>query len=222
MASHAQSSVDSFRAPCYAEGPIPFRVEATFALDLQQQEADIALVRRAARRDQGAISALYDRYGGVAYGLAYRMLGSRPDAEEVVVDAFAQAWRLAERYDAGKSRVDGWLLMMVRSRALDRLRARARDLRLAEAAFAHAETEPVVEIQGPDQDLLLAERRRAVREALGALPEAQRRALELAYFQGLSQTEIAEATGEALGTVKTRMRLGLGKLRDALASWWSP
>lgn len=214
--------VDMPCSPVYSEGPVPPPAKAAHALDTQQQTADLELIRRVAHRDQAAFDALYDRYAGLVFSLAFRILGSRPDAEEVVLDVFAQAWRLAERYDAGKSRVDSWLLMMTRSRALDRLRQRQRDARVDEASESLAAEALNAAVPGPEDDILVAERRRAVVEALGELPEAQRRALELAYYKGLSQTEIAEATGEALGTVKTRMRLGLGKLRDSLASWWSP
>jgi RNA polymerase sigma-70 factor (ECF subfamily) len=190
-------------------------------LDTQQPVADVDLMRRVAQQDQAAFEALYDRYAALVYGVTLKVLGSRPDAEEVVLDVFAQAWRTAGRYDPQRGRVDAWLLVIARSRSLDKLRARQRDGKVVEASEAKAAEAPVVTISGPEKDLLIAERRAAVVAALEDLPAAQRLPLELAYYKGLSQTEIAEATGEALGTVKTRMRLGMGKLREALASWWS-
>jgi RNA polymerase sigma-70 factor (ECF subfamily) len=190
-------------------------------LDTQQPAADADLMRRVAQQDQAAFEALYDRYAGLVFGVTLKVLGSRPDAEEVVIDVFAQAWRTAGRYDTQRGRVDAWLLVIARSRALDKLRQRQRDGKVVEASEIQATEAPVVAFPGPEKDLLIAERRAAVVAALGALPAAQRLPLELAYYKGLSQTEIAEATGEALGTVKTRMRLGMGKLREALASWWS-
>jgi RNA polymerase sigma-70 factor (ECF subfamily) len=190
-------------------------------LDTQQHVAETDLMRRVAQRDQAAFDALYARYASVVFAVVYRILGSRPDTEEVVLDVFTQAWRIADRYDPRKSRVDSWLIMLARSRSLDRLRQRQRDMRVDDASEALAAEEPLVEIEGPEHDVLIAERRQAVVAALSQLPEAQRLPLELAYYKGLSQTEIAEETGEALGTIKTRMRLGLGKLRDSLASWWS-
>lgn len=177
-------------------------------------------MRRVARRDQAAFDSLYDRYAGLVYAVALKVLGSRPDAEEVVLDVFAQAWRTADRYDDRRSHVDAWLLMMTRSRSLDRLRQRQREVRGDQAAEAQATLAPSA-TPGPEEDTLVAERRQAVAVALGELPESQRLALELAYYKGLSQTEIAASTGQALGTVKTRMRLGMSKLRDALAPWWS-
>jgi RNA polymerase sigma-70 factor (ECF subfamily) len=190
-------------------------------LDTQATVLEAELVRRVAARDQSALEALYDRYAPVVYGLALKVLESRQDAEEVVIDVFAQAWRTADRYDARRARVDGWLLMMARSRSLDRLRQRRRGARVDDAAEADAAAAPECAVEGPEYDALVAERRKAVVEALSALPTAQREPLELAYYKGMSQTEIAEATGEALGTVKTRMRLGMAKLRQALAAWWS-
>lgn len=177
-------------------------------------------MRRVARRDQTAFDSLYNRYAGLVYAVALKALGSSSDAEEVVLDVFDQAWRTAERYDERRGRVDAWLLVMARSRSLDRLRQRQRGARVAQAAEEQAAMAPLA-FAGPEEDVLVAERRKAVMAALGELPESQRLALELAYYKGLSQSEIAESTGEALGTVKTRMRLGMIKLRDALASWWS-
>jgi RNA polymerase sigma-70 factor (ECF subfamily) len=213
--------IDMPCSPSYSEALAPIILKAFITLDMQPPVVDPDLMRRVAQRDEAAFDALYDRYAGLVFGVANKMLGSHADAEEVVIDAFAQAWRTADTYDARKSRVDSWLLMIARSRALDRLRQRAREGRIEDASVQQATEAPVVTVTGPEDEVLANERGAAVRQALGDLPEPQRRALELAYYKGLSQTEIAEATGEALGTVKTRMRLGLGKLRESLAGWWS-
>jgi RNA polymerase sigma-70 factor (ECF subfamily) len=185
--------------------------------------ADGELVARAAQGEERAIGALYDRYGPMLYAVAYRIVGQRADAEEVVVEAFAQAWRDAARFEAGRGSVGGWLTMMARSRALDLVRARGRRDRVTASAAADRPGAPIAmgEI-GPDPSsaLDLDERRRQVRQALETLSPPQRQAIELAYFEGLSQSEIAERLQEPLGTVKTRVRLGMQKLRDCLRPFY--
>jgi RNA polymerase sigma-70 factor (ECF subfamily) len=181
--------------------------------------ADGELVARAASGDERAIGALYDRYAAVLYAVAFRILRERADAEEVVLESFAQAWRDAARFDDARGSVAGWLTTIARSRALDSVRARSRRERAASAA-AHegVELTPAVgEFQSDPARLIeLDERRRQVRAALAALTPPQRQAIELAYFEGLSQSEIAERLHEPLGTVKTRVRLGMQKLRESL------
>ncbi len=179
-----------------------------------------ALVRRVAARDEAALAALYDRYARPMFALALKITGVPEEAEEIVTDVFCQAWRTADRYDATRGRVDGWLFMMTRSRALDRVRAAQRELRRIEAQEAEVAVTPQDRVSDPEADAELAERRRAVQSALGVLTEAQRQALELAFFEGLSHSEVAERTGEPLGTIKTRIRSGLGRLREALAPAW--
>lgn len=164
---------------------------------------------------------VYDRYGGVVYGLCLKMLGSREDAEEVTLDVFSQIWRIAGTYDAGRGRVDAWIFRLARSRAVDRLRRREREGRAADALMEDAQDAPPVEIRGPESGVLAVERSREMAAAMRGLPEVQRQALELAYFRDMSHSEIASATGDSLGTVKTRIRLGLGKLREALGPWWN-
>ena len=171
--------------------------------------ADGDLVARAAQGDERAIGSLYDRYGAVLYAVAYRIVGQRADAEEVVLEAFAQAWRDAPRFEAGRGSVAGWLTMIARSRALDLVRARSRRDRItASAAADRPGTPPAMGEFRPDPG--------------GALDhdERQRQAIELAYFEGLSQSEIAERLKEPLGTVKTRVRLGMQKLRECLRSFY--
>ena len=185
--------------------------------------ADGELVARAAAGDERAIGQLYDRYGAVLFAVAYRIAGQRADAEEVVLEAFAQAWREAPRFEAGRGSVASWLTTIARSRALDLVRARSRRDRLtATAAADRPGTSPAMGDFRPDPAGALDndERRRQVRQALETLSAPQREAIELAYFEGLSQSEIAERLQEPLGTVKTRVRLGMQKLRECLRPFY--
>jgi RNA polymerase sigma-70 factor, ECF subfamily len=178
---------------------------------------DESLILRIARGDRTALSVFYNRYAQILYSFSMKSLGVREESEEVVIDVFSQVWRIAERYDPQKARVDSWLFMLTRSRILDCLRKRKRSFP-SEDVFAD-----LLEIQteqssvDPIENLLIAERRERVLSALKLLPSEQRLAIELAYYQGLTQSEIAQQTGVSLGTVKTRVRLGLSKLRDALS-----
>ena len=168
--------------------------------------------------DEGALGALYDRWQALVHSVALQITGDRDDAEEVVEETFWQAWRQAGRYAEERGSISTWLTMIARSRALDRVRARRRAREevlgdLPERSDAEAEDAPASPLQSTEQ----AETRRIIEEAVAKLPPEQRQTVELAYFRGMSQTEIAEALGQPLGTVKTRARLALQKLRDALA-----
>lgn len=181
--------------------------------------ADRELVAQAADGDERAIAALYDRYGGVLYAVAYRVVGQSADAEDAVVEAFAQVWRDAARFEASRGSVAGWLTMIVRSRALDVVRARARRDRITATAAADQLQGPLAMGDwrvDPSDSYDHLERRGQVQAALQTLSPSQRQAIELAYFEGLSQSEIAERLQEPLGTVKTRVRLGMQKLRESL------
>ncbi|NEP11542.1 MAG: sigma-70 family RNA polymerase sigma factor [Symploca sp. SIO1A3] len=182
----------------------------------QQQSDEILLIGRIRQREQAALGELYDRYARVMYSLAFKILGSVEEAEEVVLDVFSQAWKNADCYDATRSRVDAWLFLMTRSRALDRLRKRQRQSKVVEVATATAKTVTSQTLKTPEEDLLISERREMITAAMVKLPQEQRQVIELAYFQGLSQAAIAQRTGMKLGTVKTRIRLGLSKLRGLL------
>ena len=179
--------------------------------------------RAAAGGDERAIASLYDRYGGVLYAVAYRIVGQRADAEEVVIEAFAQVWREAARFEPARGSVAGWLTMIARSRALDVVRARARRERITAAAAADRPgVSPGMSDRRPDA-VRRARRCRAARqvgEALATLSPPQRQAIELAYFEGLSQSEIAARLQEPLGTIKTRVRLGMQKLRESLRAFY--
>jgi RNA polymerase sigma-70 factor (ECF subfamily) len=174
------------------------------------------LIARAAGGDELALTALYDGTSSLVHGLALRILGEQQAAEEVTVDVYLQVWRQAERYDPSRGAALGWLLTIARSRAIDRLRSHAmrRDRRETDAAI-RLRTDPVV-ASGPDEAVSARERRHAVQRALMHLPPEERGTIELAYYQGLSHSEIAARQGTALGTVKTRIRLGMVRLRQEL------
>ncbi len=182
----------------------------------QQTIDETPLLERIAQLDQTALSELYDRYARVLYAVAFKILGSVEEAEEVVLDVFSQVWRTAARYNSTRGRVDTWLFMLTRSRALDRLRALQRLTRAVTVSVDNAMMESL-SLCNPEEDLLISERRAQVLAALAQLPQEQRQVLELAYYKGMTHVEIAAHTGKSLGTVKTRIRLGLSKLRDALA-----
>ena len=182
-------------------------------------QADRDLLVRAADGDQQAIAALYDRYGGALYAVAYRVARQRADAEDAVVEAFTQAWRDASRFEASRGSVAGWLTMIARSRALDIVRARTRRDRITASASSR-EPEGSLAMGSSPADPAASydntERKRQVQAALETLSPPQRQAIELAFFEGLSQSEIAQRLEEPLGTIKTRVRLGMQKLRDLL------
>jgi RNA polymerase sigma-70 factor (ECF subfamily) len=177
--------------------------------------ADQAALARIGRGDTAALAELYDRHARPIYSLALRILQDPADAEDIVQEVFAQAWRQASRYDAKRGQVAAWLLTLARSRAIDRLRARrARPEPLADQHAADAMIDQAV---AADTRLVSAEQAARVRAALDALPLLQRMAIELAYYEGLTHTEIAERLEQPLGTVKTRIRTAMLKLRDSLA-----
>jgi RNA polymerase sigma-70 factor (ECF subfamily) len=175
-----------------------------------------ALISRIACRDQEALAALYDATAAQVNGLALRILGDRGAAEEVTADVYLQVWRQAERYDPARGAPLSWMLTMARSRAIDRRRAAAGVGEASEPLRRALEVPS--DAPGPEESSAVAERRRAVRAALSRLAAAQRRALELAYFGGLSHSEIAAALGEPLGTVKARIRIGMTRLREILGA----
>jgi RNA polymerase sigma-70 factor (ECF subfamily) len=187
-------------------------------------QTDGDLLRQAALGEESALGALYDRYAPALYGVALRISGERADAEEIVIDAFAQAWREAGRFQATRGSVIAWLTLICRSRALDLVRARGRRGRLV--ASAHAEEPEKSPAMGAGVDATAgdpeqAERTTMVRRAMDALSPPQRQAVELAFYEGLSHSEIADRLGEPLGTIKTRLRLGMQKLREALRAYYT-
>lgn len=177
---------------------------------------DEALVSRIAQGDRAAFSILYDRYSRILYSFSMKSLNSREESEEVVLDVFSQVWRIADRYVVSKGRVDTWLFMVTRSRIVDRLRKRQRSFPSENVFLQLSEIQAERSSVDPFEDAVIAERREQVLSALKTLPEEQRLVIELAYYQGFSQSEIAQKTGLSLGTIKTRARLGLSKLKSAL------
>lgn len=176
------------------------------------QAIDISLLRAIARRDETALASLYDRYRLILFGLLLRIVNSRVEAEDVLQEVFVQVWRQAADFDERRGKPFTWLVTLARSRAIDRLRQLNARERLAVAAAQEAPAEASDAVQ----DAYRSEQREIVTEALQQLPEEQRQALLLAYYEGLTQSEIATRLGTPLGTVKTRMRSGLIKLRELL------
>jgi RNA polymerase sigma-70 factor (ECF subfamily) len=173
--------------------------------------AGTTLAARIAAGDASALRSAYDQHAGRVLALALRILRSREEAEDVVQDTFLEVWRRAGEYDHGRGELSSWILAMARSRSIDRVR-RAR----VRARFAEVAQPEGSEVSAPDQGAEASREGQKVRGVLASLPPEQRTALELAYFEGLTQPQIAERTGAPLGTVKTRLRLALEKLSDQL------
>lgn len=179
---------------------------------------DRAALARMAQGDASGLAAFYDRYARAVYSLALRILGNQGDAEDIVQEVFSQAWRQAARYDPTKGAAAAWLLMLARSRSIDRLRA----IRVRPAEVVEDGPTDVNQIvyggPAPDAQVMSSDEQARVRLALERLPLLQRAALELAYYEGLTHVEIAARLEEPLGTVKTRIRNGLVRLRELLTA----
>ena len=174
--------------------------------------SDGELLRRLEARESDALEALYAHYSGYVMGIALRILGSREEAEEVVQDVFWQLWKATLCYDPARGRFSTWLFSVARNRSIDRLRAANRaPLRSSAAAL-----ERVAGAADLENETYLVERQKEVRAQLELLPTDQRAAIELAFFRGLTHGEIAAETGEALGTIKSRIRRGLLRLKQGL------
>jgi len=174
---------------------------------------DDQLVDALARQDLGALETLYDRYGKVAFSLAYRIVGERGAAEDVVQDAFLSVWRQAKSYKRDRGSPKTWLMAIVHHRSIDKLRAHASAGSTVPIDDVHEE---LGEAPGVWQQVWSNMRGDSVRSALEKLPVEQKKSIELAYFSGYSQSEIAELMDVPLGTVKGRMRIGLQKLKAML------
>jgi RNA polymerase sigma-70 factor (ECF subfamily) len=171
--------------------------------------SDWSLLERVVRKDEEALSALYDRYSGLVYSEAKRILRDTGAAEEILQDLFYQIWRTAERFDEARGSLGGWLLVAARNRAISRLRRKTgKTEELKENGVGLR-----VDLESRTAQNLLLEK---VRGVMQELPEGQREAVELAYFEGMSHTEIAEKTGQPLGTIKTRIRSAMETLKRVL------
>lgn len=174
-------------------------------------------MERLFHRDVGAFQALYERYGNLVYSTCVRVIRDGHAAEDLVQEIFLRIWRKPEQYVAQKGRFSTWLISVTRNRAVDEVRSRGRRYRHETASPEEQERElPATEKYDPSLTSELTDQRRLIVAALSGLPGEQRQAIEMAYFGGLTQQEIAERLGEPLGTVKTRIRLGMQKLRVAL------
>lgn len=176
--------------------------------------SDEQLVDALMRGETGVMSALYDRYARLVFSLAFRVLNDRAAAEETVQEVFVKVWRRAKDFDASRGKFSSWLTGIAHHHAIDELRRRRVRPTTTEDETAALELPDA----GPAPHELAVQNleRRRIREALGAIPVDQRRAIEMAYLEGLTQQEIADALGEPLGTIKTRMRLGMQKLKNLL------
>ena len=181
-----------------------------------KQPPDAELMERILSRDSGALETLYDRYARPVYSLVLRISQQPASAEEIVQDVFLQLWKSADRFESSRGPLAPWLFTMARNRALDFLRLKREKQRRREDSIE--QDLPIAAIQRPDPegDIDLSRRAEKVRALMTSLPEAQRRAIELAFFEGLSHGEIAASMGEALGTVKSWIRGGLLRLRESL------
>ncbi|MEO8602595.1 MAG: sigma-70 family RNA polymerase sigma factor, partial [bacterium] len=214
MNSH-QTAVASLDAPVLASRLLTMHADRNNRVESSREE----LVRRMAAGDQAAMAELYDQTNRIVFGLALRVLADRAAAEDVMVEVYAQVWRQAADYDRSRGSPSAWLLTVTRSRAIDARRARGRD----------KATEPLdvagdlsSDSPGPEALTAAAERHRFVQGALAQLSGELRELIDLAYFSGMSHSEIATALGQPLGTVKTRIRSAMMQLRSALAPLNAP
>ena len=173
-----------------------------------------ALIKRVADGDQSALTLLYDSTSRLVFGLILRVVTDRSTAEEVLLDVYTQVWRQASTYDSKRGAPLAWLMTIARTRGIDRLRSGKHEHQNKESLDAIGEV--TASTASPEADTVSSERRRLVRTALDSLSVEQREVIELAYYSGLSHSEIALQLGQPLGTVKTRTRLGMMKLRDML------
>lgn len=195
-----RSGIGRDRRDAVPAAPTPSRLAAAI---------DDEAIARICRRDARGLATLYDRYVVPVYALALRIVRHVADAEDVTQDVFTQVWTQASRYDRARGPVPAWMLVIARSRALDRLRRRG------PASDGVVDDQPSTSASAIEV-AVTGERARMARSALAALPVAERRALLLAYFGGMTQAEIAAETGTPIGTVKTRIRRGLSRLRAAI------
>jgi RNA polymerase sigma-70 factor, ECF subfamily len=180
----------------------------------QPHSHDVELLKAIAAKDEAALGQLYDRFRLILFGVLMRILNNREEAEDVLQEVFLQVWRRAADFDENRGKPFTWLVTLARSRGIDRLRSLASRERVAIAGANEASDE----VSDAATDAIRSEQRGVVNSVLSQLPEEQKRPLMLAYFDGLTQSEIAMQLGAPLGTVKTRMRTGMMKLRELLSA----
>ena len=178
---------------------------------------DAVLMRAIAERDPDALAALYDRYSGILKALVIRVIHDEAEADDLLQEIFMQIWRQAKNYSQKKGQALGWIVTLTRRRAIDRLRKRQAYHRVTERLELETEHQPDAWIHNRiDEDILQNDMRQFLRQRIEALPTLQRQAIDLAFFKGMSQREIAIHTDTPLGTIKTRLELGLRKLYDSI------
>ncbi len=197
--------------------PTPASARPYFAPSVNEQEnkeLDVELLRQIADGNRAAFAQFYDRHSTLMFSVACKILSDTSEAEDVLQEVFVQIWEKAKSFDPKLGKASSWAAILVRNKAIDRLRASQRRTRLAE----DAEAEFVLpdSSESANDAAYGHEKAKLIQSAIGSLPEEQRRAIELAYFSGLTQNEISEKLGEPLGTIKARIRRGLLKLRDQL------
>ncbi len=215
METHLQARHD----PVLLVSPLRMRDALTPAPPIAKAPpaSDLDLVERIKNGDSTALDALYERYSSPVYSLVWKVLQNAEEAEDVALDVFWQVWRQADRYDASRGAPPAWIFTVARSRAIDRLRARhRREDRTISFDDPAVNLDPLDEQAAPDLVASFRQTRDAVRAAVTTLSAVQREAVELAFFKGLTHVEIAEKLGQPLGTIKTRIRQGLIKLRKTL------
>ncbi len=182
----------------------------------KELEAEIALMRQIAQGDQQAFGLLYDRFSGILFSTAYRVLNNQEAADDVLQDAFTQIWEKAPQYDPARGKPLTWAVTLTRNRAIDRLRSIQRRSRLQDDLQRESEVFEHFDDRSSLDAVTSAETSKRVRDAVKELPPDMREAIELAFFGSLKQSEIAERLNKPLGTIKARIRRGMMKLRDVL------
>lgn len=180
---------------------------------------DAELMSRVRARDAEALRVLFDRHSSMVYGLGLKILRDATEAEDLAQDVFLHLWRRAELFDGSRGGFLGWLVSLTRNRAIDRIRSRRAQARKADAYEVELQADLAPRTMDPNETAFAGELRGAVARALNVLPEAQRTALELAYFGGFSHSEIAEKLETPLGTIKARIRQGMLRMRDLLGDF---
>ena len=216
-AVRARRAVENLPQGSHAEDCLSLPTARQLASEANAFDAE--LMGRVRARDANALRALYDRHSSMVYGLGLRILRDPAEAEDLAQDVFLHLWRRADLFDGARGVFLGWLVSLVRNRAIDRLRARRTNAQKTDAFEVERQADPAPRANDPNETAYASELRIAVTKALATLPEAQRSALELAYYGGLSHSEIAEKLETPLGTIKARIRQGMLRMRDLLGDF---